>query len=403
MQKGGQAMTQEGGWLQKYQNGGDEAIRAAMAKGLDTTLAYGLKGAKWIGKNVFGTDDIIPDAAKEFFFERVRPVSYPNDIRQVTAEVFRPNQAKPTRDLEGDLSMDEEAWSRVLNRPTKSKYFSPSQYKPTVATDLAAEYYQLAPGVIDEKAMKKVLTEDYFKKNGVKNKKGDIYVPMNSLEPFISKEFMREYKKYASLPFSETDPLANFQVYQGKDPKTGKRYLSISDVYDFGLESANEFIKPMNIYQRIYDKGGQSRDEREMVNGIADILKQVRDKQNREQIARQMMADFERDNVTYDAEDFKDMAELKYGGHGGLDRWFAEKWVDVKTGKACGRQEGESRKGYPACRPSKRITSDTPKTAGELSSAEKAKFKREKTSSERISYNHKKEQGGQTGWLEKYK
>jgi hypothetical protein len=78
------------------------------------------------------------------------------------------------------------------------------------------------------------------------------------------------------------------------------------------------------------------------------------------------------------------------GQHGGLDRWFAEKWVDVKTGKACGRQEGESRAGYPACRPSKRVSSETPKTSSEMSSAEKAKFKRTKTSSERIPYNHKK-------------
>jgi len=83
------------------------------------------------------------------------------------------------------------------------------------------------------------------------------------------------------------------------------------------------------------------------------------------------------------------------GQHGGLDRWFAEKWVDVKTGKECGRQEGEKRKGYPACRPSKRVSTDTPKTASELSSAEKARFKREKTSSKRISYNHKKEEGGE--------
>lgn len=83
--------------------------------------------------------------------------------------------------------------------------------------------------------------------------------------------------------------------------------------------------------------------------------------------------------------------KMKNGGqHGGLDRWFAEKWVDVKTGKACGRQEGESRKGYPACRPSKRVSSQTPKTSSEMSSAEKAKFKRTKTSSERIPYNHKK-------------
>lgn len=81
---------------------------------------------------------------------------------------------------------------------------------------------------------------------------------------------------------------------------------------------------------------------------------------------------------------------MKSGGqHGGLDRWFAEKWVDVKTGKACGRQEGENR-AYPACRPSKRISSQTPKTSSEMSPAEKAKFKRSKTSSERINYNHKR-------------
>lgn len=79
----------------------------------------------------------------------------------------------------------------------------------------------------------------------------------------------------------------------------------------------------------------------------------------------------------------------KGGQHGGLDRWFAEKWVDVKTGKACGRQEGENRS-YPACRPSKRISSKTPKTSSEMSPSEKAKFKRTKTSSERIPYNHKR-------------
>lgn len=82
------------------------------------------------------------------------------------------------------------------------------------------------------------------------------------------------------------------------------------------------------------------------------------------------------------------------GQHGGLDRWFAEKWVDVKTGKACGRQEEESRKGYPACRPSRRISSETPKTSSEMSPAEKAKFKRSKTSSQRINYNHERKQWG---------
>lgn len=85
------------------------------------------------------------------------------------------------------------------------------------------------------------------------------------------------------------------------------------------------------------------------------------------------------------------MYEYKKGGKfGGLNRWFAEKWVDVKTGKPCGRQEGESRRSYPACRPSVRVNSKTPKTSSELSSAEKERFKRSKTSSQRINYQHKR-------------
>lgn len=86
------------------------------------------------------------------------------------------------------------------------------------------------------------------------------------------------------------------------------------------------------------------------------------------------------------------MAYLAKGGQkGGLDRWFAEKWVDVKTGKACGRSgKDKDNRPYPACRPSKRINSKTPKTSSELSSSEKAKFKSSKTSSQRISYSHKR-------------
>ena len=74
---------------------------------------------------------------------------------------------------------------------------------------------------------------------------------------------------------------------------------------------------------------------------------------------------------------------------GGLTRWFKENWVDVKTGKPCGRKKVEKR-GYPACRPSKRVSSKTPKTTGEMSSAEKARFKREKTSSAKIKYQHRR-------------
>lgn len=53
-----------------------------------------------------------------------------------------------------------------------------------------------------------------------------------------------------------------------------------------------------------------------------------------------------------------------------LKRWFKEEWKDVRTGKACGRQEGEKR-GTPYCRPTKRVSKDTPKTASEMTAGEK--------------------------------
>ena len=55
-----------------------------------------------------------------------------------------------------------------------------------------------------------------------------------------------------------------------------------------------------------------------------------------------------------------------------LKRWFKEDWKDVKTGKPCGRKEGESRS-TPYCRPSKRVSSKTPKTSGEMTKTEKSK------------------------------
>ena len=74
---------------------------------------------------------------------------------------------------------------------------------------------------------------------------------------------------------------------------------------------------------------------------------------------------------------------------GGLSRWFKENWVDVKTGKPCGRSKGEKR-GYPACRPSKRVSSKTPKTVGEMTKSEKERFKREKTGKKKITYQHRR-------------
>ena len=51
---------------------------------------------------------------------------------------------------------------------------------------------------------------------------------------------------------------------------------------------------------------------------------------------------------------------------GGLSRWFAEEWIDVCTGRPCGRRKGSKRR-MPYCRPKKRITKGTPRTRRSLS------------------------------------
>ena len=60
-----------------------------------------------------------------------------------------------------------------------------------------------------------------------------------------------------------------------------------------------------------------------------------------------------------------------------LKRWFKEEWVDVRSGKPCGRQKGEGR-GTHYCRPSKRVSERTPVTASEMTSSQKARKVSEK-------------------------
>lgn len=69
----------------------------------------------------------------------------------------------------------------------------------------------------------------------------------------------------------------------------------------------------------------------------------------------------------------------KSSSKSGLKRWYAEKWVDLnrkKNGRyaSCGRKSSKTGT-YPLCRPSKRITSKTPRTFKEISrkSIKKAK------------------------------
>ena len=78
-----------------------------------------------------------------------------------------------------------------------------------------------------------------------------------------------------------------------------------------------------------------------------------------------------------------------------LKRWFKEKWVDVKTGEPCGRKKGDGRP-YPACRPSVKVDKKTPRTTGEMTKEEKSRLKAAKTSSKKISYQHRRKKSNRS-------
>ena len=65
----------------------------------------------------------------------------------------------------------------------------------------------------------------------------------------------------------------------------------------------------------------------------------------------------------------------------GLTKWFAEEWVDVKTGKPCGRKsakKGKSKRPYPSCRPKA--------VEAKMTAAEKRSAAKRKTGPKRIKH-----------------
>jgi len=57
-----------------------------------------------------------------------------------------------------------------------------------------------------------------------------------------------------------------------------------------------------------------------------------------------------------------------------LKRWFKEEWKDEK-GNVCGSEKNKNTK---VCRPSKRVSKDSPKSWSEMSGSEKSKVVRAK-------------------------
>jgi hypothetical protein len=225
-----------GGWLSKYQDGGWFSNFIVNNPQLATNL---FASANVVKKSA----EKIGDASKQQMFDRYRPVDYPDPIGAITGM----GKDVPLRDLQGDYHVSEEAWRLALGLPTKSKYITPSKYKPSKANDPNAQYYSLN-NVYDPQK----LIDAYIQKS--KGKPGQT-VQMDSLFPYVVNQDTVATDN--NIQFDQTDPLQKFSLSQGEDEKG--RYISIYDKYDFNVPLMDNVVygsnrKPYEFYDRFYYK-----------------------------------------------------------------------------------------------------------------------------------------------------
>lgn len=256
----------------------------------------------------------VGDVSKEKIFNNYRPVSYPS-VPEAIGGIFG-KSAEPMRDQAGDYAVGEEAWRVALGLPTKSKYLTPSKYKPSNSNDPNAQYYSLN-NVYDPQK----LIDAYMQKS--KGKPGKS-IQMNSLAPFVSNPALNSEE----MPFDQTDPLQKFKLSQGTDERGD--YISLYDTYDFDLPLMDRMVygsnrKPYDFYDRFYYKkdatgkpvytsykdGGKASNDKQMVDGVASILRRVEDKQNRLKLANQLAKQFNREKVKYSLPSFLAKSKVK--------------------------------------------------------------------------------------------
>lgn len=88
------------------------------------------------------------------------------------------------------------------------------------------------------------------------------------------------------------------------------KYNMLADPIRFKM---SDYVPNMKVGGKI-EEGEEDDDDREMVEGIADILRQVKDKDNRKQIAKKMVEDFEDEDVDYNLDNFLEASRLMQMG-----------------------------------------------------------------------------------------
>jgi hypothetical protein len=76
-------------------------------------------------------------------------------------------------------------------------------------------------------------------------------------------------------------------------------------------DNAQVQFRPNPNLRRMEEGGKVEDDDKEMVDGVASILRRVKDKKNRLQLANQLAKQFNREKVKYDLASFLKKSKVK--------------------------------------------------------------------------------------------
>lgn len=212
-----------------------------------------------------------------------------------------------------------------------------------------------------------------FKENDDEDKKEPKYLDIQDMIPLLRKQLMKGTK---------VDQRQKKEREQ-KDEVTEKW----SEKYKKSINCSN----PKGFSQKAHCDGLKKKEAKEatgsgssgaysgpLFSGEEAVLEKSESKES--SIGRKSPIGFSDDYIKKSNSEKKGVTE-------DLGRWFKEKWVDVSKkvdGKhpPCGRKDADG-KSYPKCRPSKKVSKDTPKIASSYDKDEKKSMTQQKRRAEK--------------------
>jgi hypothetical protein len=126
----------------------------------------------------------------------------------------------------------------------------------------------------------------------------------------------------------------------GQHPKDPERKAAFYARHKSNLEG-NPFFR---AYAReTWEEGGETEDDKEMLSGVADILRRVRDTNNRKELAKYMMNNFREEDVTFEPNAFLKSANVFAKGGEMIrraDGSYSRRglWDNIRANKGSGKK-----------------------------------------------------------------